>query len=152
MLRTLLLLNVGLLLLAFAVSLSSLDVSFSKIESVEVEGFNNSFPDYCRMDSSQNFEANAVLSSFFGDQQSSILFATQDATSEPLVSRVDMDGVDVPQMREYFTRVLSDTSLNEDDLLLAKKILYALETPSDPGEVFEEAAQHDARKLIVDSA
>lgn len=125
--------------------------SFSPIIPTSIAAFDSAFTEYCAIDSTFYFEQNAVMSSFFGDHQKAVYYATKSQALGKAVDQVPMNETEIMLAKEQLEYVLNDDSASSEDKRIAQMMLNLL-SHSTTEETFQDAIAHNAQGLIVDSA
>ena len=121
-------------------------IIFSEIIPVNTVGFNEKYAAYCKIDPYENFEENAVLSSFVGAYSCSIEFAEKRDFSN--------GDIDLANGNKVFLEKLINDSLlsNNDEYLQIAKLLEVINRPKNLDSLFTKLAHTDAKKLITKRA
>ena len=144
-------LSISIILVSSIVCNSQL-LRISNAKSVDTKGFNEEFSEYCEMSSSQGFERNAVVSSFFGDHRRSIAFATKDAVPIVVDNPTQVDTSQTELIKNHFIQLIADSSLSTEERSVAQKMLNILERPTNVEEVFKGSEIYNARDFIVEDS
>ena len=126
-------------------------IEYSSLTKQSTNNFNDLFPDYCKINST-DWELNAVLASLIGDHKSSIYFASKRAETHFSSNDITTDSEELALAKQYFNKMASDTSQDEKFQQEAKKMLALLNRPSRPEELFSTFRMEDARKYIAEAA
>ena len=145
MIRTLLL-GINLLFLATSCVGQEPNIVFSEITPFKKLDFNEKYAAYCKIDSNENFELDAVLSSFVGGYRRSIELAEKrGALNQDINLAIGNKG--------FLEKLVKDSLLssNEEYLQIAK-VLEIINRPKDLDSLFSDFLPSNARKLILKRA
>jgi hypothetical protein len=119
--------------------------SFSNVEHSNIERYYPFFVQYAKMDSTLNFEENAVLCSIFGDYETALYYATKDASIPfNIFSNMDIGVLD--------EQIKHAENLNIDDSIAFDKILRSLNRPKQLNLLFKDYNMLSAEKFIIKQA
>lgn len=126
---------------------------FSKIHTTHANSFSAEFRDYNLIDSTSNFELNAVLCSFLGDHASSIKYATKRAPIKGNhVITANLSSSQINNLRTNYLQIISSLPPHSLEKEEAIKMLRILNTPTDVKEVFNNKNIVKAIDFILSNA
>ncbi|HXH98945.1 MAG TPA: hypothetical protein VNI52_01665 [Sphingobacteriaceae bacterium] len=134
---------VGLLLIVFLQSCSkySINLSPNYIKQYDLE-----FAKYCNLDTSVNFESNAVLSNFYGDYSMSIWLASKDERTRS--SNANVNSVAIKDIAGTLQTIIDDSNSTISERNNAERFLLMI-NPASLDKTFASAKKLDADSLIV---
>lgn len=125
---------------------------FSEIQPKQIRNFDPDFKKYCNLDFSENFELNAVQSSFYGDYEKALDQATKrrSVIVDTRESRLN-DSVTKSEMINSLETLLQNSEADESNKIAAKKMLSLLRSPNFK-ELIDQAKPVAAISFISDKA
>lgn len=124
---------------------------FSKVKVTNVNGFNKEFASYCN-ESEVSPEIRAVLSSFYGDYESSLLFASVDAKPVGLSPFANMSADELKSKRQSLEKIMADSLSPEEEKKFAASMLTFMQAWKDPKYIFKGKTPYSASDFIVEQA
>jgi hypothetical protein len=143
-------LNLFFIFLISACTSNNMECYFSDVKVVSTKNFSDDFNRYCIIDTTQNFELNAVLCSFIGDYESSIKFATRDVIQvQPSDLYFGLDDVQIASVKEKYNIITKSEEASKEVKFEAQRILELLNRHKDLKQAFKNQILTNAKKFIV---
>ncbi len=128
-------------------------VHFSAISNIDSLNYYPSFRKYCEINPAENFESNAVVSSFFGDHRGAIDFATRKASGDQNTqTSLQVSEVEAAWLRQQVEGVLNNPESPPEARAQAQKMLAVLSLETDVTKVFQNKSPRNARDFILEKA
>ena len=120
-----------------------------KISSKNTPNYESDYSRYFNIDTTTNFEANAVLCNIYGDYKTAIVFTAKNQTH--VNSSVNLSDNEVSQLKAHLNAISLDSVSTNGTKANALNVLNLL-SPVNLDAVFETVSKEDARSTIVNSS
>lgn len=132
--------------LFFAFSLQSCSNYSLKLSSSYIKQFDAEFPSYCNIDTSSNFEDNAILSNIYGDFRQSIWFASKNQRISSL--NYNLNSVEVKEIQDELRAIVNDPKSTISEKHNADRFLSMI-NPVHLEDAFKSSKMLNADSLIL---
>lgn len=128
--------------------------TYSEVKAEHISDFDPGYRKYCEMDLRGNFEANAVLCSFYGDHETALEQETKRHENSPADIVIDGPINDAAPTGEFMAKLdaaLQDPETDEAEKVLLQGVLDMMNRP-EPEAIFEQAEPVPAIGIITEMA